>query len=50
MRFRLVVGKGNFGSVDGDSAAAMRLYGSSLRSSQKGVMVMDKKYGDFQTN
>ncbi len=44
MRYPLVFGQGNFGSVDGDSAAAMRycLTGDSLVVTSKGLMPIEK--------
>ncbi len=43
MRYPLVAGQGNFGSVDGDSAAAMRycVVGDTLLPTDKGIMRID---------
>ena len=40
MRYKLVDGQGNFGSVDGDSPAAMRY--TECRLSKMGVLIEDK--------
>lgn len=44
MRYRLVDGQGNWGSIDGDSAAAMRycITGGSLIVSEKGLVRIDE--------
>jgi len=44
MRYPLIDGQGNFGSIDGDSAAAMRycVTGSTLVLTNKGMMVIEK--------
>lgn len=43
-RYPLVLGQGNFGSIDGDSAAAMRycVVGDTLVNTDKGLMFMDE--------
>ena len=51
MRYMLVEGQGNFGSVDGDSAAAMRYTEARLRRVAEEVLAdMDKDTVDFQNN
>ena len=51
MRYMLVEGQGNFGSVDGDSAAAMRYTEARLRKiAEEVLMDMDKNTVDFQNN
>ncbi len=51
MRYPLVVGQGNFGSIDGDSAAAMR-YTEAKMSRLAGEMLKDieKETVDFRPN
>ncbi len=51
MRYPLVVGQGNFGSIDGDSAAAMR-YTEAKMSRLAGEMLkdIDKDTVDFRPN
>lgn len=51
MRYPLVVGQGNFGSIDGDSAAAMR-YTEAKMSKLAGEMLkdIDKDTVDFRPN
>ena len=49
MRYMLVEGQGNFGSVDGDSAAAMRYTEARLRKiAEEVLMDMDKNTVDYQ--
>src|ERR1041384_144368 len=51
LRYPLVDGQGNFGSVDGDSAAAMRYTEARLkRLSDELLGDLDKDPGDFQPN
>lgn len=51
LRYMLVEGQGNFGSVDGDSAAAMRYTEARLRKIAEEVLAdMDKDTVDFQLN
>jgi len=51
MRYPLVDGQGNFGSVDGDSAAAMRYTEARLaKISQELLADLDKKTVDFADN
>ncbi len=51
LRYMLVEGQGNFGSVDGDSAAAMRYTEARLRKIAEEVLAdMDKGTVDFQLN
>ncbi|HNR28327.1 MAG TPA: DNA gyrase subunit A [Bacteroidales bacterium] len=51
MRYMLVEGQGNFGSVDGDSAAAMRYTEARLRRVAEEVLAdMDKDTVDFKNN
>lgn len=51
LRYMLVEGQGNFGSVDGDSAAAMRYTEARLRKIAEEVLGdMDKDTVDFQLN
>lgn len=51
MRYMLVEGQGNFGSVDGDSPAAMRYTEARLRKIAEEVLAdMDKDTVDFQNN
>ena len=51
MRYPLVIGQGNFGSIDGDSAAAMR-YTEAKMSKLAGEMLadIDKDTVDFRPN
>jgi DNA gyrase subunit A len=49
MRYRLVDGQGNFGSVDGDSPAAMR-YTSRMRKISEEILRYRKETVDFQLN
>ncbi|MBI2065856.1 MAG: DNA gyrase subunit A [Candidatus Zambryskibacteria bacterium] len=51
MRYPLVIGQGNFGSIDGDSAAAMR-YTEAKMSRLAGEMLkdIDKNTVDFRAN
>ena len=51
LRYPLVDGQGNFGSVDGDSAAAMRYTEARLRKiSEEVLRDLDKNTVDFQLN
>lgn len=51
MRYPLVDGQGNFGSVDGDSPAAMRYTEARLnRLAEEALMDIDKDTVDFQLN
>lgn len=51
MRYPLVNGQGNFGSVDGDSPAAMRYTEAKLgRIAEETMMDLDKNTVDFQLN
>lgn len=51
MRYMLVDGQGNFGSIDGDSAAAMRYTEARLRKMTEDVLAdLDKDTVDFQPN
>jgi DNA gyrase subunit A len=52
MRYPLIDGQGNFGSVDGDSAAAMRYIESRLkRVSEDGLLAdLSKEVVDYQPN
>ncbi|HEY1408994.1 MAG TPA: DNA gyrase subunit A, partial [Promineifilum sp.] len=51
MRYRLVDGQGNFGSVDGDSPAAMRYTEARLASIAMELLEdLDKETVDFTTN
>ncbi|MFO7939065.1 MAG: DNA gyrase subunit A, partial [Bacteroidales bacterium] len=51
MRYRLVDGQGNFGSVDGDSPAAMRYTEARLQKiSEETLRDLDKDTVDFQLN
>ncbi len=51
MRYMLVEGQGNFGSIDGDSPAAMRYTEARLRRLAEDVLAdMDKDTVDFQNN
>ena len=51
LRYQLVDGQGNFGSVDGDSPAAMRYTEARLRKvSEEMLSDIDKETVDFQLN
>ncbi|WP_294818715.1 DNA gyrase subunit A [uncultured Flavobacterium sp.] len=51
LRYLLVDGQGNFGSVDGDSPAAMRYTEARLRKISEDIMAdLDKETVDFQLN
>jgi len=51
LRYPLVDGQGNFGSVDGDSPAAMRYTEARLRKIAEDMLVdLDKETVDFQLN
>ncbi len=51
MRYTLVDGQGNFGSVDGDNAAAMRYTEARLKKIAEEMLVdIDKDTVDFQSN
>lgn len=51
LRYPLVDGQGNFGSVDGDSPAAMRYTEARLRKiSEESLIDIDKNTVDFQNN
>ncbi|MCU0456323.1 MAG: DNA gyrase subunit A [Bacteroidales bacterium] len=51
MRYPLVDGQGNFGSVDGDSPAAMRYTEARLRKiAEETLADIDKETVDFQSN
>ena len=51
LRYPLVFGQGNFGSVDGDSPAAMRYTEARLQKIAEDVMAdLDKETVDFQPN
>ena len=51
MRYMLVDGQGNFGSVDGDNAAAMRYTEARLRKlSEDALIDLDKNTVDFRLN
>ncbi|MBR6804055.1 MAG: DNA gyrase subunit A, partial [Paludibacteraceae bacterium] len=51
MRYPLVDGQGNFGSVDGDDPAAMRYTEARLRKIAEDMLVdLDKDTVDFQSN
>ena len=51
LRYQLVDGQGNFGSIDGDSAAAMRYTEARLRKvSEEMLSDIDKDTVDFQLN
>jgi DNA gyrase subunit A len=51
MRYRLVDGQGNFGSVDGDSAAAMRYTEARLEAIAAGMLAdIDRDTVDFVDN
>ncbi|SCY89676.1 DNA gyrase subunit A [Flavobacterium caeni] len=51
LRYLLVDGQGNFGSIDGDSPAAMRYTEARLRKMSEDIMAdIDKETVDFQLN
>ena len=51
LRYPLVDGQGNFGSIDGDSPAAMRYTEARLRKiSEESLVDIDKNTVDFQNN
>ena len=51
MRYMLVDGQGNFGSIDGDSPAAMRYTEARLRKiAEESMADLDKNTVDFQLN
>jgi DNA gyrase subunit A len=51
MRYMLIDGQGNFGSIDGDQAAAMRYTEARLRKIAEDVLAdLDKNTVDFQLN
>ena len=51
LRYMLVDGQGNFGSVDGDSPAAMRYTEARMRKISEEIMAdLDKETVDFQLN
>jgi DNA gyrase subunit A len=51
LRYRLVDGQGNFGSVDGDAAAAMRYTEARLQKMSEDVLAdLDKNTVDFRPN
>ncbi|MBP5421300.1 MAG: DNA gyrase subunit A [Paludibacteraceae bacterium] len=51
LRYPLVFGQGNFGSIDGDSAAAMRYTEAKLNRIAEDIMIdLDKDTVDFQDN
>ncbi len=51
LRYPLVSGQGNFGSIDGDSAAAMRYTEAKLSRISEDIMVdLEKDTVDFQDN
>lgn len=51
LRYPLVHGQGNFGSIDGDSAAAMRYTEAKLNRISEDILVdLDKDTVDFQDN
>ena len=51
LRYPLVDGQGNFGSIDGDSPAAMRYTEARLRKIAEDMLVdLDKETVDFQLN
>jgi DNA gyrase subunit A len=50
LRYLLVDGQGNFGSVDGDSPAAMRYTEARMKKMSEDIMAdIDKETVDFQT-
>lgn len=51
LRYPLVYGQGNFGSIDGDSAAAMRYTEAKLNQITEAILAdLDKDTVDFQDN
>ena len=51
LRYLLVDGQGNFGSVDGDSPAAMRYTEARMKKMSEDIMAdIDKETVDFQLN
>lgn len=51
MRYQLVDGQGNFGSIDGDNAAAMRYTEARMKKiSEEMLRDLEKKTVDFQDN
>ncbi|HQJ90070.1 MAG TPA: DNA gyrase subunit A, partial [Paludibacteraceae bacterium] len=51
LRYPLVDGQGNFGSVDGDGPAAMRYTEARLRKIAEDILIdLDKETVDFQNN
>ena len=51
LRYPLIDGQGNFGSIDGDSAAAMRYTEARMnRISSEMMQDLDKETIKFQTN
>lgn len=51
MRYMLVDGQGNFGSIDGDSPAAMRYTEARMRRISEDMLIdIDKETVDFQMN
>lgn len=51
LRYLLIDGQGNFGSIDGDSPAAMRYTEARLRKMSEDIMAdIDKETVDFQLN
>ena len=51
LRYPLVDGQGNFGSIDGDSPAAMRYTEARLKKLQKKMLAdIDKDTVDFKLN
>ena len=51
LRYPLVEGQGNFGSIDGDSPAAMRYTEARLEAITEDILVdLDKETVDFQDN
>ena len=51
LRYMLIDGQGNFGSVDGDSPAAMRYTEARMRKISEDIMAdLDKETVDFQLN
>ncbi|MNJ98022.1 DNA gyrase subunit A [compost metagenome] len=51
LRYMLIDGQGNFGSVDGDSPAAMRYTEARMRKISEEIMAdLDKETVDFQLN
>ena len=50
LRYPLVDGQGNFGSVDGDSPAAMRYTEARLKTAEELLSDLDKDTVDFSAN